>query len=368
MPTGSRARDCPARSGRRRCPMLDCAKTRGGEGRCGCCRVGSRRDGLWFLSLEGGWAKTVGDWRQEARHELLRLRGTEPAWGYRERGGRSRADGAGMPRVARGPCCVRLDSGFGTGAVAKGASDGAVTVIAACSDWLAKSQRPDGTLGLRSTQPVPGWTTSLGLLLWQAAGSHERQRRRAVEWLLSQEGDACLRRTTPTTLSDTTRSGRLALGSRDRLVARTDGLGSAWRCVSRGWTRDPRVVEGYRLIRDCAIVTGGVELRQQVGVRVPAAAPAFATGLHDLPLRPVTTGRPSSRGGIRICAKTLPNCPSVRLAGLGVARFAGVVERRTRPMTGWPRPNVRATGRPDAAAKLILALDCRRLAIAKLFE
>src|SRR5947209_20179824 len=47
-------------------------------------------------------------------------------------------------------------------------------------DGLARLQRDDGSLGVVATMATPGWATSFALLLWQAVGGFDEERRRAA--------------------------------------------------------------------------------------------------------------------------------------------------------------------------------------------
>ena len=56
------------------------------------------------------------------------------------------------------------------------------------ADWLQTMQKADGSLGISSALPEPGWATPHAMLLWNALGVHAPARRRAAAWLLEQKG------------------------------------------------------------------------------------------------------------------------------------------------------------------------------------
>jgi hypothetical protein len=99
-----------------------------------------------------------------------------PSWGYRR---------GSVPAVE--PTALAC---LGLLATMDGPRDPARVLVARAADWLATVQRKDGSLGVSASVPAPGWSTPYALLLWQAHGSHEVPRRRAVEWLLKERVDA----------------------------------------------------------------------------------------------------------------------------------------------------------------------------------
>jgi hypothetical protein len=298
-----------------------------------------------------------GNWREEARHELLELRGPELAWGYLARGA-----AAVEPTVLAclGLLATRDPAGSGTdsrpGLAAQAPTDGPVRVIAACSAWLAKIQRPDGALGLSPTQPVPGWTTPLGLLLWQAVGSYEAQRRRAVKWLLSQEGERMSPADDPDHIvgHDTTLAGWPWVAGTHSWLEPTVLAVLALRRAGSG--TNPRVVEGYRLIRDRAIITGGWNYGNKAAFGHPLRPQPAPTGLALLALAGRDERTPIVASAIGYLHETLPTVRASASLGwglLGLRAWASAPDQADRWLAEAYR---RATGRPDAAAKLSLLL------------
>ncbi|HUE71415.1 MAG TPA: hypothetical protein VMP01_11075 [Pirellulaceae bacterium] len=63
-------------------------------------------------------------------------------------------------------------------------------------DFLASCQGSDGAVGIRHSEPSPGWPTGLAVLAWRAAddassrNAYAAHRRRAVDWILEAKGTA----------------------------------------------------------------------------------------------------------------------------------------------------------------------------------
>ena len=125
------------------------------------------------------------DWHERARAELLRVRGDRGGWGYRK----DAVDGVEPTALAcLGLLASRDAPGSNLGADANEGTDQVSGAVTSATFWLATIQGADGSLGLTQTQLTPGWTTPLAVLVWQALNVHETSRRRAVDWLLRQEG------------------------------------------------------------------------------------------------------------------------------------------------------------------------------------
>jgi hypothetical protein len=291
------------------------------------------------LRAGGRMAEGRGDWRQEARRELLSLRGGRTAWGYRATGA------AGVePTVL---ACLGLI-----------ASGGASTPVAACCDWLAALQGPDGSLGLSPAQPAPGWTTPLGLLLWQAEGlgRHATEARRAVAWLLRQRGERMSPADDPDHIigHDTTLVGWPWVAGTHSWLEPTAVAVLALRRA--GLTTHPRVEEGYRLIRDRAIVTGGWNYGNTAAFGHPLRPQPAPTGLALLALAHHDERTPIVARAIQYLHETLPDVRASASLGwglLGLRAWSSAPAEADRWLAEAYR---RATGRPDAATKLSLLL------------
>jgi hypothetical protein len=185
-----------------------------------------------------------GTWIESARETLLHRRGHAVGWGYRPG-----AAPCVEPTVLACLGLLASDRDGGAGHVAAEVRDAA--------DWLAASQRQDGSLGVSATLPTPGWSTCYGILLWGALGGYTASRGRAARWLLGQGGISVANLAPP-----------------DRIVGHDTSLvGWPWVADTHSWLeptamtvlalrRDgkadhPRVRAGLQLIRDRAIASGG---------------------------------------------------------------------------------------------------------------
>jgi hypothetical protein len=119
-------------------------------------------------------------WTQQARDELIKLRGQSPAWGYRQGG----APGVEPTVLA----CLGL---LASGDERSCASD--QTAARSGADWMAAIQRPDGALPVSQDLSAPGWATSYALLLWSCIPGYDAARRRARRWLLGVSGKTLAR-------------------------------------------------------------------------------------------------------------------------------------------------------------------------------
>jgi hypothetical protein len=290
-------------------------------------------------------------WRASARGELLRLRGRATAWGYRQG-----ASPGVEPTVLACLALLATCGAEGGGTDAAGPPGDARAVGAACAGWLASIQGTDGALGLSGSQPTPGWTTPFGLLLWQAVGGHEGPRRRGRQWLVRQEGE------------------RIPPGDgSDRIVGHDTMLvGWPWVEGTHSWLEPtamtllalrreglgehPRVVEGYRLIRDRAIDTGGWNCGNKATFgRALRPLPA-PTGLALLALAHRDDRTEVVSRAIRYLHDTLPDVRASASLGwglLGLRAWQCVPAEADRWLA---EAYERATGRPDAAPKLALLL------------
>ncbi len=60
------------------------------------------------------------------------------------------------------------------------AHESAAAAAHQAASWLARQQRPDGSVGVSAALPTPGWATSHALWLWSVLESHDESRRRAA--------------------------------------------------------------------------------------------------------------------------------------------------------------------------------------------
>jgi hypothetical protein len=288
-------------------------------------------------------------WRTAARRELLRLRGRATGWGYRQG-----ASPGVEPTVL---ACLALlathDDGDAQGADSPA---DARAIGLACADWLALIQGRDGALGVSESQPDPGWATSFGLLLWQALAVHGASRRRGWEWLLRQEGERIPNDGGSDRIvgHDTMLAGWPWVGGTHSwleptamavLALRRDGLGD-----------HSRVVEGFRLIRDRSVESGGWNCGNKSTFGRPLRPLPAPTGLALLALAGRDDRTDVVTRAIRYLHVTLPGVRASASLGwglLGLRAWRSVPPEADRWLA---EAHERATGRPDAGPKLALLL------------
>ena len=322
--------------------MLDCARARArGDDCCGSSRVGGRQAGSGDSRGGSGWAKRARTGGRKHGSELLRLRGPEPAWGYHRAGsGRSRADGAGMPGVARDPRRDRRDFRFEHGLGRQGSirrgGDGhrGVFRLAGEDPAARRSAWPFADAACAGLDHAAGPAALAG-------GGRSRSPRPAGGRVaaLSQEGEQMSPADDPDHIvgHDTMLVGWPWVAGTHSWLEPTALAVLALRRAGLG--TNPRVVEGYRLIRDRAIVTGGWNYGNKSAFGHPLRPQPAPTGLALLALAHARRTDAHRRARDPLSARDVARRSCVRLAGLGVTRFAGLVERSgPGRSTGWPRP------------------------------
>lgn len=184
-------------------------------------------------------------WCDCASRELLARRIPGSGWGYRP----DRSPAAEPSALA----------GLGLVSWARntGGAPEATAAVQSVASWLARLQRPDGSVPSANVTTAPGWTTAHAVLLWNSQGDFKENRRRACRWLLRTEG---VRETLPP-------AERIVIGHDPTLagwpwVAGTHSwieptaMAIAALCAE-GHREHHRVAEGIRLIRDRSLPDGG---------------------------------------------------------------------------------------------------------------
>jgi hypothetical protein len=207
--------------------------------------------------LDGDPRSRLG-WPDRALRRLLDLRRGPGAWGYR---GTSSPAAEPTTLAALALLADPAQSGDEGRAVAN-----------ASARWLATTRRPDGSVAAAAGLPEAGWPTAFASLLWSNLGGFEAERSGAVRWLLGFEG-----RSIPRVADD-------PMGHDPSIV------GWPWVAGTHSWVEPtamamlalaregqgghPRLLEGFRLLIDRAIPTGGWNLGNPV---------VFGTILRPLP-------------------------------------------------------------------------------------
>jgi hypothetical protein len=181
-------------------------------------------------------------WISEGHQELLRLREGGPGWGNRP-GGAPYVEPTALSALALAASGPTTDAATSRHAVNEAA------------DWLARLQQSDGGVGLAPDIPRPRWTTPLAILVWHLTDRHAGQVRKAIDWLLSQEG------TTWRTTSDSPYGHDTRLRGWpwvDNTHSWLEPTALAILALKRsGKKSHARTHEGLELIRDRSIRSGG---------------------------------------------------------------------------------------------------------------
>lgn len=79
------------------------------------------------------------------------------------------------------------------------AGEGRFEALGTVARWLGGIQRPNGSVGVRASEPEPCWPTSLAVLVWIAAErwgndlSFAGARNKAIDWILTHRGETITR-------------------------------------------------------------------------------------------------------------------------------------------------------------------------------
>jgi hypothetical protein len=181
-------------------------------------------------------------WITEVHQELLQLRERGPGWGNRP-GGTPYVEPTALAALALAASVPAANAEHSRNAVAEAA------------DWLSRLQQTDGGVGLAPELPRPRWTTPLAVLVWLSGDRHAESSRRAIEWLLGQEGTTW----SPTPESPYGHDTRLrGWPWVDNTHSWLEPTALAILALKRsGKQTHSRTRDGLALIRDRAIRTGG---------------------------------------------------------------------------------------------------------------
>lgn len=285
------------------------------------------------------------DWEQAARRALNGLRAAPEtrAWGYQKE---STPSVEPTSLAVLGLLASRGDAGERDSmAMARGAAD-----------WLCAIQHPDGSLGVSQSLTEPGWGTPYALLVWGIIGGYNDQRRRAIKWLLGQSGETFPREEGPAPVlgHDPSLVGWPWVSGTHSWVEPTALAVLALR--REGFGGHPRVVEGLRVLRDRAIVTGGWNVGNKATYgRVLRAQPA-PTGLALLALAHSESCCEIAEKAIDYLVATLPGVRAAESLGWGLVGLRAW-GRRLEQSDSWMEESFeRVAARRDAAPRLALLL------------
>jgi hypothetical protein len=245
------------------------------------------------------------DWPDQARHELVGLRGRQGNWGYKK-GGAPGVEPSVLSSLAL---------------VASGNRDSAASDLAgarSAAEWLAVSQRPDGSLPVSTEIGVPGWTTPYALLLWHAVPGFEESRSRARAWLLGLQGKTLPRSETITGVigHDATARGWPWVLNTHSWVEPTALVTMA--LCHEGLNDHGRVKAGIHLILDRSLESGGWNYGNPAVLGRALRAQPGPSGLALLALAAHGKDSPECRRGIDYLRQALRDVRTGISLGWGV--------------------------------------------------
>jgi len=266
-------------------------------------------------------------WPDKARRRLLDLRRGPGAWGYRP-----------GTAPATEPTALAGLALLATGGDGPDRGEAA----SAAGRWLGSIRRGDGSVGVTSALPEPGWATPMALLLWAALGGFEAERSAATRWLLATRGKPMAREAGGPLGHDTTLIGWPWVAETHSWVEPT--AMSLIALAREGRAGHARSLDGVRVLRDRAIAGGGWNLGNPV---------VFGTTLRPLP-------GPTGLALLALASVEPGLSPSV---GPALAYLRSALETTLAPVSmGWGLLGLRAWGESPAWATDRLALAFGRLA------
>jgi hypothetical protein len=285
----------------------------------------------------------VASWKEQARCELIDLRGASQAWGYRRKH---------LPCVE--PTALACLALVASGDLHTSASD--IETSQKGAEWLATIQRADGSLPVSESRVSPGWSTPYGLMLWGAVGGYRPTRLRARDWLLSIKGE-------------TVRRGEGA----DNIIGHDPSLaGWPWVSGTHSWVEPTtlavlalcreglaehgRVNAGIQLILDRALDGGGWNCGSKSVFGAGLRAQPAPTGLALLALAARGDDSAAVENAAAYLRATLPDIRAAVSIGWGVLGLRAHTALPSEYETWLAEAHSQCSGRPDATMGLALLL------------
>lgn len=255
-----------------------------------------------------------------ARERLLALRRFEGAWGYRPE------SAPAVEPSALASLALLATELWPASRVGRTASLGG-------GEWIAGfARRPDGSTAVMSSSEAdsPGWTTPFALLLWNALGGFDRERRTASAWLLAFQGKGDKPVPNSPAGHDVTLVGWPWISDTHSWVEPT--ATSLLALAPSVAPSHPRMAEGVRVLNNRAISTGGWNLGNPI---------VFGKTLRPLP---GPTGL-----ALLALARVARDTTSHSIIQSALAYLAGVVEQTFAPASlGWATLGLRAWNVPPS--------------------
>jgi hypothetical protein len=210
-------------------------------------------------------------WITDAREQLLRLRTAGRGWSYRP-GGEPSIEPTAWAGLALRAAGIEPDLS-------------AIDAELEAADWVARMQQADGALGPSENLRAPHWPTGPALLCWGTRDRFLDQRRKAVHWLLTHEGDVQTSSNSPFGHDASIPGWPWVAGTHSWL----EPTAHAVLALRQQGQRDhKRVRDGIRMIRDRSVRTGGWNYGNSSVFGTDLRAQPAPTGLALLALHGTT--------------------------------------------------------------------------------
>lgn len=283
-------------------------------------------------------------WIGDAAGSLLRLRGGADGWGYRP------GDAPFVEPTALAALALRCVAG-------EAAPRGCAEAATGAARWVARIQRPDGSVGLSGDLEAPKWPTAHAILLWSNVEGFESQRTRAAGWLERFRGKTFRRLPDSPLGHDTSIVGWPWVEGTHPWVEPTAMAIIALARV--GLVRSARVAEGARLLSDRALPSGGWNYGNSVLFRTVLRPQPGPTGLALLALASLRARGHAVGPALDYLESVLPGIRSAQSLCWGILGLSAW-GRRPPGAAGWLRDGydeLLADGIVDAfgLAHLVLA-------------
>jgi hypothetical protein len=240
------------------------------------------------------------------------------------------------------------------------------TFLVPTSDWVASQQHADGSVGVDTELPGPGWMTPYAILLWKALGVEAERARRAARWLLLEKGTTMAPADDPARIAghDTTLVGWPWVSGTHSWLEPT---ALAVLALGRGgFAQHPRVEDGLRLIHDREVAAGGWNYGNKAVFGRPLRAQPGPTGLALVTLAGLAPRAPSIERAITFLKRLLPDVRAAASLGWGLMGLAAWDELPEDSDRWLAEAYSGVTGRAEAAprlAHLLLAASGRALSL-----
>jgi len=287
-------------------------------------------------------------WIEPARRTLLERRAKRGGWGYRQHG-----EAFVEPTVLASLALLATDVDDPSRGLAREAAD-----------WLARIQQPNGSLGPSAELTAPGWGTAYAVLLWTALGTHQAQRKRAVEWLLGLSGTTLPIEKRGVAGHDTSIRGWPWVANTHAWLEPTALAVLALR--REGLAGHERTSEGVRLISNRAITNSGWNYGNVATFGTPLHPQPAPTGFALLALAGLDVKGNLAEAGCRYLLESVPRVRSPRSLSWGLLGLAAW-RRRPESSDAWLAESFARVGDgPETAldmAQLLLASSGRTLGL-----